>query len=211
MYFSGHLIDSYSSHISAISHDKISEILESFSEENEIGGAKYKDRSAVKIVGIITAKKTKIIKNGDTMAFLTVEDRFSEIEVIVFARSYKQFSDYLVQETAVVIDGTVSAEEGEGVKVLLSSIEPLKSDAEFSHQPAQKTERRIYIKVANLSDPRINNIGRISALNRGDTKVVLFDESRKKYCAMKDVALAPTEKVLSRLRSIFSEENVVLK
>ena len=110
-----------------------------------------------------------------------------------------------------MIDGTVSVEEGEGVKVLLSSIEPLKSDAEFSHQPAQKTERRIYIKVANLSDPRINNIGRISALNRGETKVVLFDESRKKYCAMKDVALAPTEKVLSRLRSIFSEENVVLK
>ena len=211
MYFSGHLIDSYSRHISVIPHDKISEIVDELSEENAVLSSRYKDKSQVKIIGIITAKKNKIIKNGETMAFITVEDRFSEIEVIVFARSYKQFSDLITPETAVVIGGTVSLEEGESPKILLSTISPLKTDAEFSEKDTPQTEKRIYIKVPSISDPRINNIGRISALNRGNTKIVLFDGQKKKYCAMKDVAVEPSEKVISRLRSIFSEENVVFK
>ena len=165
----------------------------------------------MKIIGIITSKKTKIIKNGDTMAFITVEDRYAEIEVIVFARSYRQFSDLIAPETAVVVSGSISLEEGEQPKILLSSIEALKTDAELSRTVAPKAESRIYIKVPDLSDPRINNIGRIAALNRGDAKVVLFDVSKKKYCAMKDVSVAPSEKVMSRLRSIFSDENVVFK
>lgn len=211
MYFSGHLIDSYSKHASSLSCDKISDILEALSDEGVGASGKYADRAQVKIVGIITSKKTKIIKNGDTMAFLTVEDRFGEIEVIVFSRSYKQFADFITPETAVLIGGTISTEEGENPKILLSSIEPLKSDSEFVEKTVEKAESRLYIKVPNLSDPRINNITRIAALNRGGTKVVLFDESRKKYVAMKDVSLEPSEKVISRLSSAFSAENVVLK
>ena len=145
------------------------------------------------------------------MAFITVEDRFSEIEVIVFAKSYKQYADLLVPESCVMIGGNVSVEENESPKILLSSIAPLKTDAEYSESNEKNTQARIYIKVDNLSDPRINNINRIAALNRGDTKIVLFDVSQKKYCAMKDVAVSPSEKVLDRLSSIFLKENVVFK
>lgn len=211
MYFSGHLIDSYSKHISTISYDKISEIFDEISNEGVPVGNRYNDKSQVKIVGIITSKKTKIIKNGDTMAFITVEDRYGEIEVIVFARSYKQYSEVIAPECAVVVSGTLSIEDGENPKILLSTIEPLKNDEEFETNTSGTAERRIYIKVKSLSDPRINNITRIAALNRGETKVILFDESRKKYVAMKDIALDSSEKVVSRLSSVFSPENVVLK
>ena len=49
------------------------------------------------------------------------------------------------------------------------------------------------------------------ALNRGKTKVVLFDESTKKYCAIKDVMIDPSERVLGRLANLFGNENVILK
>ena len=211
MYFSGHLIDSYSKHIATVKHDIISEIIDDLSEETAEVGAKYKDKSQVKIVGIVTSKKTKVIKNGDTMAFLTIEDRYGEIEVIVFARSYKQFADVIVPETAVVISGTLSTEEGEAPKVLLSSIEQLKTDAEFDEKNAVRTERRIYIKIPSLSDPRISNINRIAVFNKGEAKIILFDESTKKYVAMKDVSVDPSEKVISRLSTLFSSENVVFR
>jgi DNA polymerase-3 subunit alpha len=210
LYFSGHLIDGFSKNIAALKPDKISEIIEELSDDSRVGGARYKDRASVKVAGIITEKKTKIIKNGDTMAFLTLEDRTSEIEVIVFAKSYKQYSDILSTETAVSICGTVSGEEGEAPKILLSSANLLKGDSEYTEVSAP-SESRVYIKVPSLSDARIATVNRIAALNRGATKVVLFDESRKKYCAMKDVSLDPSEKVIDRLRSIFSPENIVLK
>ena len=97
MYFSGHMIDSYSKHITAINPDKISEILEESLEENT-ASVKYNDKAQVKITGIITSKRTKVTKTGDTMAFLTVEDRYAEIEVIVFADSDQFYSDLQVRQ-----------------------------------------------------------------------------------------------------------------
>jgi hypothetical protein len=76
---------------------------------------------------------------------------------------------------------------------------------------SQPLETTIYIKVSSLADPRIANIQRIATLNSGNAKVVLFDESTKKYSAMRSVSIEPSERVVSRLYSIFSEQNVIIK
>ena len=209
MYFSGHLINGYARHLSAISVDSISEIIEATSDDEIDASSKYQDKSVVKIAGVITQKRTKATKNGSVMAFLTVEDRYAEIEVIVFSKSYTQFSDILLADEAVIITGNISTEEGEAPRILLSSAEQLIPDSEYSD--AAKQESRLYIKVKSLSDSRINNLKRMIALNRGNAKVVLFDESTKKYCAMRDVMIDPSERVLIRLVGLFGEENVILK
>ncbi len=212
MYFSGHMIDNYSKAIANLKTDRISDIIEELSEDYpEKNDSRYKDRSPVSVAGIITAKKTKVTKNGDTMAFLTVEDRFAEIEVIVFARQYKQYLDNMLQEAAVFISGTVSVEEGEAPRILLSSLEPLNSNSELERAAVKSTEKRLYIKVRGLSDNRINSIYRLAALNRGETKIVLYDESTKKYSVMKDVLISSSERVIERLSSMFSSENVIFR
>ena len=209
MYFSGHLIDGYLHHLDALSVDEISEIIEMASDDADTS-SKYKDKSSVTVAGIITAKRTKITKNGDAMAFIILEDRYAEIEVIVFAKNYSKYSDILTEESAVTITGNLSTEEGEAPKILLSFAQPLKTDLEYVAS-APATEQRIFIKVPTLSDSRINNLRRIVALNRGNAKIVLYDESTKKYCAMKDVMIDPGEKVLTRLTSLFGEKSVILK
>ena len=216
MYFSGHMIDNYSKHLESLSVDRISDIVEALSDDADTDeGSKYRDRSQAAIAGIISARRTKLVKNGDTMAFLTVEDRYGEMEVIVFARQYKQFGEFLGSDAAVYIQGTLSTEEGEAPKLLLSSAEPLRDNSEIAlHAPAAPTkseQRRVYIKVSSLTDSRINSIYRIATLNAGDTAVVLYDVSTGKYSAMKGVSLDPSEKVLSRLSSIFTSQCVVLK
>ncbi len=210
MYFSGHMVDNYSKHIETLSSDKISDILEElsgdFPEEN---AARYHDKTEVRISGIITAKRTKVTKSGDTMAFLTLEDRYSEIEVIVFARQYKQYADNLFVEAAVSIVGNISTEEGEAPRVLLTSVELLKSNAEFVNRNSEsQKQKRIYVKVRGLDDERISVIYRLAALNRGDTSIVLFDMNTKKYSVMKDVSIDPSDKVIERLVSRFGAESV---
>ncbi len=211
MYFSGHIIDSYSKHLEAISPDKILEILESISEEEMGGSGRYKDKSRVKIAGIITAKRTKVTKNGSVMAFLTVEDRYGDIDVIVFAKSYEKFSGLLNEEAAVVISGDISYEEGEAPRILFSSAESLIEDSDYETQIKNSFEQRVFIKIPDLNDKRINNIKRISALNRGNAKIILYDESNKKYCAIKDASIDPSDRVLERLSSLFGADSVILK
>ena len=212
MYFSGHMIDDYSKNVEKIAPDKISDILASLSDEGEADG-KYKDRSTVDIVGIITEKRTKIIKNGDTMAFLKLDDSYGEIDVIVFAKRYSQFSQLLFADNAVNIKGTISVEDDEPPKVLLNSVSELIGNAEYANTPQKREiqETRIYIKLPSVSDKRVSTIYRIAALNPGDARIVLYDESTKKYNVIRDAFVDPTDNVIRRLSSLFSEENVILK
>ncbi len=218
MYFSGQLIDDYINHIDDIKPDSISDIVSDMTEEEISDGKKYKDRSKVKIAGIITSKRTKQVKSGEMMAFVTLEDRYSEIEVIVFAKQYKQFADILTEESAAVITGSVTSEDGDNPKILLTTAEMLCPNSDYSKTSTKnaaeneiQSEKRIYIRIPSLSDMRIEKIYRISALNGGDTKIVLFDEGVKKYSILKGASVSPDERVLGRLSSIFSSENVIFK
>ncbi len=217
MYFSGHMIDNFSEHIKTFKTDAVADILEDTSEENEDPDPKYKDRQSVCVAGIITAKKTKTVKNGDTMAFIKIEDRSGEMEVIVFARQYPKFSSELFLENAVVIEGTLSVEEGEDAKILLSSLVPLVANDDLEKtrtepvkaSPAQPA--RIFIKVSGISERVTASLTRLSLLTPGSVQVVLFDASTGKYQAAKDIKVAATDDVMARLKSIFGEQNVVFK
>ena len=214
MYFSGHMVDNYSHHISKLNVDRISDILNDFAEDQPITEPKYKDKSTVKISGIITSKKTKVTKNGATMAFITIEDRFAEIEVVVFAKQYSQFSSELFVDNAVLVQGNISADDGEEVSILLSSVESLIPNADYIKNDSPNNEKKsgmVYIRVENQKDERIPLIYRVSALNPGTTQVVIFDDSTRKCLAMKNIFVDPSEKVMKKLKDIFGSSDVVLK
>lgn len=224
MYFSGHLIDDYTAHLESLSPDSISEIIESASGESEGNGdvKKYGDNKQVKIAGIITAKKTKTLKNGDVMAFITVEDRLSEIEVIVFAKQYAKYSSEISEDSAVVIDGKISEEEGENPKIILSRLSELLNDSAYKGAETKAAAganvksqaeplAKIYIKLESFDESKLTPIYRMSNLNPGKNAVVVFDASARKYLSVKNVSLNATEAVISRLKSLYGESNVVVK
>ncbi len=213
MYFSGHMADNYSRHIASLSVDKISDILNDFAEDVAVSDPKYKDKSSVKIAGIITAKKTKVTKNGSTMAYLTVEDRLGEIEVVVFAKQYSSFYSELYIDNAVCIRGNISAEDGEEPQILLASVEKLIANSSYADEKAVEPDKKniLYIRVKDQKDERIPLIYRMSALNRGQTQIVLFDDSTRKSLAMKNILIDPSDKVISKLRDIFGQNDVVLR
>lgn len=213
MYFSGHMADDYSNHIASLKVDKISDILDDFSEDTVTSEPRYKDKSTVKIAGIITARKTKVTKNGSTMAYLTLEDKFAEIEIVVFAKQYSAFYQELYVDNAVCIQGNISADEGEDPQILLSSVEKLTPNTHFVDEKVSELEKKnfLYIRVKDQRDERIPLIYRISALNRGQTQVIIFDDSTRKSLAMKNILIDPSEKVINKLRDIFGQNDVVLR
>ncbi len=223
MYFSGHMLDNYSKHLERLHTDAISDILADVSEENPSFETKYKDRSAVKIAGIVSSIRKKEVKNGDTMAFLHIDDKEGEMEVIVFARQYASFSAILSEEVGLYIEGTLSVEEGEGdtnhARILLSSASLLESNDVIQREREQsknelsdkaKTQSdRICIKLPALPDKRTDVLLRLSSLNPGRSEILLYDASSKRYSRMQGIYIDANEKVKQRLFHLFGEENVV--
>ena len=213
MYFSGHMVDNYSYHISKLGVDRISDIIGAYADDAAGIDERYRDGAEVKIAGIIASKKTKATKNGSTMAFITVEDRLGEIEVIVFAKQYALYSNELFADNAVAIIGNVSSEDDEDPKIILSRVEPLlpNTNAEEIEKEPDVASKYIYIRVPDQKDERIPLIYRISGLNRGHTQIVLFDDSTRKSLAMKNICVDSSEKVVNKLKEIFGDGNVVVK
>lgn len=79
-----------------------------FVVDEESGNAEVMDGQIVTMGGIITGLTRKITKNGQLMAFLTVEDLTGSIEVLVFPRDYERMSAMLVPDRRIFMRGRVS-------------------------------------------------------------------------------------------------------
>ncbi|WP_139491713.1 DNA polymerase III subunit alpha [Brevibacillus dissolubilis] len=75
--------------------------------------------STVKIVGMLTEVKRIQTKKGDPMAFLTVEDKAAQVEVVVFPQVYTKYQEIMDKERILVIEGRVDA-QNDTIKLLAS-------------------------------------------------------------------------------------------
>lgn len=74
------------------------------------------DGASVIVGGIITNVRSLITKSGSKMAFLKIEDKTTELEVIVFPKTYELVGAKLVQDAVVKITGRVNASDRDGNK-----------------------------------------------------------------------------------------------
>jgi DNA polymerase-3 subunit alpha len=83
-----------------------------------------KDKETVRVCGIVSAVKEISTKNGDRMAFVTLEDQSGSVESVAFPDLYRAKMLHLVKDTAVLVTGQVDIAE-DAAKLLLSDVEPL--------------------------------------------------------------------------------------
>lgn len=118
IYLSGHPLEEYEEkwkkNTSAVTSD--------FLLDEETGEVKIRDNQSVTIGGMITEKTIKYTKNNKTMAFLTVEDLFGTVEVVVFPRDYEKYHSYLMEDEKVFISGHVNVEEDKNGKLICEKI-----------------------------------------------------------------------------------------
>lgn len=101
LYISAHPLDKYTTYF----------------EEQTIPLSRMKpeiDGKKATIGGIITSVRTIVTKSGTKMAFVAIEDKTSEGEVIVFPNLYEQTGAKLVQDAVIRVSGKVSARDRDG-------------------------------------------------------------------------------------------------
>ena len=93
-----------------------------FELDEETGELKAKDNTRVTIGGMIMDKTVKTTKNGQLMAFLTIEDLVGTVEVLVFPQSFNTYRSVIDTSDKVFITGRVSANADENGKLICEKI-----------------------------------------------------------------------------------------
>ena len=111
-YITGHPLDKFKTEIS---------LLETCMVQNL---SQQKDKSQVKLAGVLALIKIKKTKRGNKMAILRLEDLSGAIEVILFPELFSKKAHLLKSDQPLLIDGTVEISES-AVKIIANDIESL--------------------------------------------------------------------------------------
>jgi len=91
------------------------------------------DNKVLTIGGLIAAVRTIVTKSGTKMAFVKLEDKTGETEIIIFPNLFEQVGAKLVQDEVVRITGKVSARDRDGnlttdVKMIADEVQLVNDD-----------------------------------------------------------------------------------
>lgn len=75
------------------------------------------DGAPVVVGGIISSVRSLVTKSGSKMAFVKIEDKIADIEVIVFPRVYETIAAKLVQDAVIKVTGRVNSKDSGGNRV----------------------------------------------------------------------------------------------
>ncbi len=101
------------------------------------------DGKQVNVGGAITDIREITTKNGQKMAFIKIEDQFSEIEIILFPNSYQRTVGLWQRDKVVLIRGKVSSKNrdgnlGEEVKIMVDDAREITPEQASSYQATGK-------------------------------------------------------------------------
>lgn len=108
LYLSGHPIDRYEAELAEFIPKKINEL-----DAPESKGYQRNEKPVL-TAGLIVAIRTMKSKNGGRMAFITLDDQSSRLEVRVFADVYDQYQSFIQPDKLVVIQGKIGQDNFTG-------------------------------------------------------------------------------------------------
>ncbi len=87
------------------------------------------DDKKVTVGGLVSKVRTIITKNGSKMAFVEIEDKTGETEIIVFPNLFEQYGAKLVQDSVIRVTGKVNAKDKNGN--IVSEVKIIADDIQF--------------------------------------------------------------------------------
>ncbi len=203
IYLSGHPMDDYRALLKGTHVISIGALLDEDS--------RYQDDEIVSIAGIVQSIKIKTTKNNSMMAYVTVEDDTAAIEMLVFSNALNQYGGYLRENQPVVITGRLSIREDKDPQIVVNRARPMSdfSERQEREAPAAGTRSgKLYLQLPTEADRLFSKIRAILGMLPGNSEVVLFFADTKRR---RGTHAALDERMLSELKNVLGEANVVLK
>lgn len=196
IYVSGHPLEAYENRIkknvTAYSND--------FMIDDETDRPKVADGSNAIIGGMVVSKTVKTTRNNSMMAFVTLEDLFGNVEVILFPRDFEKQKNMIETDRKIFVRGKVTVEEEKAAKLICQDIIPFDSILQ-----------EVWIRYPNLDAFQKDELSLYAILNEydGNDCVIIYCEAEKCIKKLPKSRTVKADQDLIRcLITKYSEENV---
>ena len=171
IYISGHPLEEYLGLIRKNSTCSSQDFVRESEEEGVTENARVHDQESVIIGGMITAKTVKTTKTNKLMAYLTLEDVYGTVEILVFPNVYEKKKEQCREDAKVFIRGRADMGGDRDGKVICQDIIP------FDMLPSE-----LWLRFKNLADfqEREQQIyEKLSPYDGTDQVIVYLEEERQ--------------------------------
>ncbi len=230
LYLSGHPMADYEQLAGEIGATNISDIL----DDDETSG--YTDGRRVRLLVQIASVKQKATKSGQQMAFLTAEDMYGSISVMLFPKTLSAYGRFIQPDAVVVIDGKISVREERDPEIIAENIYQPNAAPTFSdgkapiNRPQKKraseaesvtpspcknvppSNTGLFIRVPKLESAEYERAKRVLDLFSGDTRlIVVCSDTGKRFVAPRTMWVNLNEPMLDELKTILGDGNVAVR
>ena len=161
---------------------------------------KVKDQERAIIGGMIIGKTVKTTRTNNLMAFITIEDLYGTVEVIVFPRDYEKYRAVLEEDRKVFIQGRITVEEDKPAKLICSGVIPF-----------DELEKELWIQCRNRQDYAEKEEWLFQILGQYDGRDgvnIYLSEDRAKKRLPNSRCTHVCPELLATLSGKFGEDNV---
>ncbi|MBR6270618.1 MAG: DNA polymerase III subunit alpha [Lachnospiraceae bacterium] len=169
-----------------------------FVVDSETDAAKVRDSQIVVVGGIITGVTKKNTKNGQVMAFVTLEDVTGSLEIIFFPKDYERNRLLLSTERRLFIRGRVSIGDDPVGKLICERL------IDIDDWPQE-----LWVRFPD-SQSFESSTGTLLRLAGGKGVTAYLEKERLKQRAAATLNLPYEEDEIYRMKAAFGEENVRL-
>lgn len=196
IYVSGHPLEAYEELIKRNATANTSD----FIIDEETNTVKVSDGNTVTVGGMITSRSLKTTRTNSVMAFITLEDMFGTMEVIIFPRDYEKYKYTLEIDNRVFIKGKAAVEEDKPAKLICQSIIPF---SEINKELWIKfPDKETFLNKEKILYELIKNYD-------GNDRITVYCEKEKAIKKLpQSQSVIIEEGLLENLRNAFSEENI---
>ena len=219
LYLSGHPMAGYRDVARRAGAVHIAAINEDFAQEG--GPTSFQDEQRITVAGIVTAYRTKATRSGSLMAYATVEDDTTSIELLCFSRTLEKYGRLLGEGSAVLIQGKLSVRDEKPPQILCDEVRSLTGHQSGGPGPEPSVPERqgrpgvqvlegkvLWLRVPSKSHPALAHINRVISMFPGQTPArLVFTDTGKRMGTTCLLGKSLVEELVEAL----GKENVVIQ
>ena len=210
IYISGHPLDKYREKIEKTTTSSSLDFLNANEELNISGNTNiFKDNQEVIYAGIISKVKKKYTKKNTIMAFVTVEDLYGSTEIIVFDNAYSKYSNILLEDNVILVQGRISIREDEPIKIVASKISDFDEQEEMLSRNINERPAMITIDITLLDEEtkdRLRGAIKFFSGDRANIKLQIKDNTGIKPCG----GLLFNERLIKVFGDLVGKQNIII-
>ena len=152
------------------------------------------------IGGIISEVTVKVTKQNSVMAFVTIEDLYGTVEVLVFPKLYEKYRQIIAEDNKVFITGRVTSGGEENAKMIcetITSFDDKSSELWIRFENKQEYEEKY---------PQL--LEQIKLSNGKDKIVIYLNQEKAKKILPASCNVNADQQFLQKMQALFGENNV---